>query len=503
MIVDRSIKLVFMLISLVLSVVLLPVAQAVSIGEVIVHSRWSEPLRAQVELRVNSSELVEESCLSLIMPDAQDDDASIYLTKALLSIKREMGRQFVTINTNQPFKEMFAKVRLQVKCANSGGMTKVLTILPDLGTTEVLPVSELNSQVTQQASANPAVPTEVNPATTPTAKVTSAGGAPQKKSHSPRKSHKSSVKTSAKPTLQVSSGQADLTKLEQAGGNQKELLAKLKELNTDDQIAAMLAMQNELQQLRNEINQIKAKTPPSTATPVVAPIVTAPVVATSIEYGPSFWLGILSGLLLLGLLGWRYYSRRREEAAQMQNQAADETPDINSVSAGVDGSVASLPATSKAELGELTQKISAFAESQHNVSEEDLVMEEAQLYAAHNRPQKAIEMLGELIDAHPEKMDAWLSLFTNYASLNEVDRFAQLAQRLKLAEPDQHTWALVQSLGRTLDRGNPLYKEQNQNAVPTPINTVEAEATEPVADSDRFKSLDFDLDLTRSKKTDN
>jgi len=302
-----------------------------------------------------------------------------------------------------------------------------------------------------------------------------------------------------------------LTKLEQSGGNQKDLLAKLKELNTDDQIAAMLAMQNELQQLRNEINEMKAKTPPLPAKPAVATVVTAPVVVSSFEYGPSFWLGILSSLLLLGLLGWRYFSRSRENE-QRQDEVADAA-----IAGGRDFALTAddaLPArlatssntaAPKPELGEITQKISAYVASQDQVSDEDLVVEEAQLYAAHNRPQKSIEMLGELIEAHPEKMDAWLSLFTNYASLNAVDQFASLAQKFKLVEHDEHTWILVQSLGRTLDRENPLYQEKNQDSAPVAVSSVATEnANEPIiaplANGDRFKSLEFDVDLTRPKK---
>jgi len=174
MIADRRVKLILMFIGLVLSVPLLPLAQAVSIGEVVVQSRWSEPLRAQVELRATAGEMIEESCLSLTAPDAQDDDASIYLTKAVLGIKRDAGRQIVTISTNRPFKEMFAKVRLQVKCANSGGMTKVLTILPDLEAAETVQVSEINLPVTQQGDANPVAITEVSAAAVPTAKVGAA-----------------------------------------------------------------------------------------------------------------------------------------------------------------------------------------------------------------------------------------------------------------------------------------------------------------------------------------
>lgn len=523
MLFDRRIKFIF---SLLLAMLVLPSAHAVSIGEVQVQSRWGEPLRAQVELRVNAGELIEESCLSLTAPDAQDDDVLVYLTRAVLGIKREAGRQIVTINTSQPFKEMFAKIRLQVKCANSGGMTKVLTILPDLEATESVAVSDINLPVTQLESGR----VEIVPATTPADNLTPV--APIKTADS--KVHKSKVsrphkpKAAAKPSLQVSSGKFDVAELAKADGDKNSLLAKLKELNTDDQIAAMLAMQNEMQLLRNELNEMKAKVQSLPANhPVVAPVIAAPVVAaSSFEYGMSFWLGCLSGLLLLGLLGWRYFDRKKNDempATETVDAYANwqQTPAVVAISPAPT-SVALEPAPS-----ELTQKISAYVANHSEASEADLLLEEAQLYAAHNRPQKAVAMLTELIEAYPEKMDAWLALLTNYAALRDLTSFAELAQRLQLEKPDEHTWALVQSLGRTLDRNNPLFQEippvtVNDSLLVAPTEPVApTEIAKPVADlssinindeaakvevvspamepvvteTDRFKPLEFDLDF--------
>ncbi|MFM2397327.1 MAG: hypothetical protein RLZZ144_577 [Pseudomonadota bacterium] len=533
MLFDRRIKLIF---SLVLAMLVLPSAYAVNIGEVQVQSRWGEPLRAQVELRVNAGELIEESCLSLTVPDVQGDDLLVYLTRAVLGIKREAGRQIVTINTSQPFKEMFAKIQLQVKCANSGGMNKVLTILPDLGAAESVAVNEINVPITQLENGHaetvpPATDNSISPTLVP-AKAAVANFH-KKKASTPNK-----PKTVAKSTLQVSSAKLDLAKLAKAGGDKNALQAKLKELNTDDQIAAMLAMQNEMQLLRNELNEMKAKLQSLPARPAIAasvvPIAAPPVVAvSSFEFGTSFWLSSLSGLLLLGLLGWRYFERKKNDAMAAQ-EAVDGYANWQQAPAVVATSPVPASVALESAPSEVTQKISAYAPNHVEASEADLLMEEAQLYAAHNRPQKAIEMLSELIEAYPEKMEVWLALLTNYAVLRDVASFAKLAHRLQLATPDEHTWALVQSLGRTLDPNNSLFQEVSLNmsrvatneapviasdepVLPAAIANAEltsidvnaeaakVEAALPasapvVVNTDRFKPLEFDLDFKQSSK---
>ncbi|MEJ1959976.1 MAG: hypothetical protein WDM70_11605 [Nitrosomonadales bacterium] len=63
------------------------IAGAVSIGEAVLLSKLGEPLFAQVDLTVENYENVTDACLSLIPPDAGEDDISSYLTKASLTLK--------------------------------------------------------------------------------------------------------------------------------------------------------------------------------------------------------------------------------------------------------------------------------------------------------------------------------------------------------------------------------------------------------------------------------
>lgn len=469
----------------------MPAAQAVSIGEIVVQSSWGEPLQAHVELRTVAGEVIEESCVMLVAPDAQDEESSVYLTKATLGVKRDAGRQLVTISTSRPFREMFAKIRLQVKCANGGGMTKVLTILPDLDMTEKFRSDEATPTLAT-------VLTDKTIATLPDANTTATVAAHKdeqlaknpKKILAPLKKHVQPQP--AKSTLKITAEKFDVSEMTQTNVDNHTLLQKIKELNADDQLAAMLAMQNEIQKLRDELNEIKAGIQVIPKKPAVPTPPPPPPVVASAEYGTSFWLGSFSGLLLLGMLGLRYFSRNKRNPAR-----AKIAPTVNETT--------SSEAATKTPAGELTQIISAYTASRDNPSDTELMMEEAQLYAAHSRPQKAIQILTELIDAHPQKMDAWLALFTNYASLHEAAQFEKLAERFQQIKPDDHTWALVQSLGRTLEREHPLYQEKLEIFPRT--DAVTADATDnsfhtedkSSADEERFKPLEFELDFPARK----
>jgi Tfp pilus assembly protein FimV len=538
MVFDRFIKLMCTLISVTLALLLLPAAQAVSIGEVFVQSRWGEPLRAQVELRANEGELIEESCLALMQPDAQEEDALAYLTRAMLGIKRDNGRQLVTIRTTQPFKEMFAKLRLRIKCADNGGATKVLTILPDLDTDEV--ASDQADQVAEVKYQNNK-PTELVVGAESVAQSTNSQIAknppsvvkPVALAHKNILPPRKKINKDNGPSLKLSTGKIDDVQLAQvAGHDNNALMAKLQAMNTDDQIAAMLAMQHEIEQLREEMSQLKLKLHPPI--PAVAParVVPAPV-EPPMEYGLALWLGGISVSLLIGLLGLRYVKRNKANANSLERDAAEDDTEWDApVAQALAPALSTQPANSvESDSSELAEKITAPKVGQGGFSEADLMMEEAQLYAAHNRPQKAIEILNELIESHPEKMDAWLALFTHYAALNDGDRFEQLAQRFQDVGLDAHTWKLVQALGRTLDRSNALYLESdsniahmvstedeklnliNQTVIPkvSPVivdeNTeppkVDLEVSAPLVDApmvDRFKPLEFDLNLNSDSK---
>lgn len=103
-------------------------AGAVSIGEVVLHSGRGAPLLAHVDLAVERHERIEDACLSLAAPDPLQQDAGSFLTEAILSLKNDGKRQYVSIRSLQPFNSEIARLRLQIKCPGMRSAIKTLII---------------------------------------------------------------------------------------------------------------------------------------------------------------------------------------------------------------------------------------------------------------------------------------------------------------------------------------------------------------------------------------
>lgn len=99
------------------------------------------------------------------------------------------------------------------------------------------------------------------------------------------------------------------------------------------------------------------------------------------------------------------------------------------------------------------------------LSEIDMVMEEAELYAVHNRPEKAIEILRDVIKQYPPKVEAWLLLLSILSSLGKTTEFEQVARSFFKCHKGNSSWGSIQALGRTLDQSNPLYADDSNPVV--------------------------------------
>ena len=289
------------------------VAKAVSIGEVVLQSKLGEPLSAQVDLVLGSGERIETSCLSLVPPDSGDDDAYGYITRAYLSIKTDGKRQYVAIRSSKSLNDVFARLRLQIKCPGMGVVTKTLTILPDLDNfapqeqasstsgsveTESKPVPQAASTREASITANPDDNRRIHHAANkyPSEK-------PQHRSHRPHLSKtESSPSTAKKPghsstfKLKLSGDPIDESRIGKISPEERTLLlAKQKLIDADDQTAEFLAMQHQVKLLQDELSQIKAQlaqlgiNPNLPVKPVAvasAPSATVLVAASSISVPP-------------------------------------------------------------------------------------------------------------------------------------------------------------------------------------------------------------------------
>ncbi len=119
---------------------------------------------------------------------------------------------------------------------------------------------------------------------------------------------------------------------------------------------------------------------------------------------------------------------------------------------------------------------------EEEVSEEDSMLEEAGLYAAHGRPAKAAEILLEIIKQRPSKAEAWPLLFSIYSSLGKAAEFEKTAKEFLIHHKDSPSWRGIQALGRTLDQNNPLYIDNNSTASASPLLPDAAHARRPVGD---------------------
>lgn len=258
--------------AIIVALTLPRVVAAVSIGEVVSQSRLGEPLFAQIDLMAGSGEHIEDSCLSLIAPDPLEENAASYLTQAHLALKTQGGRQYVTIRSFAPFNDAFAKLRLQVKCSGASGITKTLTILPDLDVpVPQAPIASHDAPaVAENTSAPPPSETHGNvPApirrdmrdTPPGVRERLVGKAmrPVKKRR-PLIARASGKRASSAASfkLEISGEPIDEARIGKLSPKERALLlARQRTLDADDQLVKTMVMQHQLKLLQDALEKVK------------------------------------------------------------------------------------------------------------------------------------------------------------------------------------------------------------------------------------------------------
>jgi hypothetical protein len=472
------------------------IAQAISIGEIDLRSKLGEPLYARVSIMAGSGEQIENGCLSLAAPDPSDDDADNYLTKAQLAIETEGAQQYVIIRSRAPFNELFAKLRLEVKCPGTGNVIKTMTILPDLdiappvevsapetlAVNAVAPMDKGQSPSDKVSRMPPAV--ELLPVTE---KIVSAKAEqPAKKPHAltARK------KTGQQPAfrLKLSGEPIDESRIGKISPEEREsLLARQKLLDADDQMANFLALQHQVQQLHDELGEVKLKlaqlegAPPSAApsgTDVQATSLHAPEAKPAFaqkqpleqQNYPVILRVLFAALALLAVIlalwqGRRYYRSKSQRAAEstlaQPTKKVDDTPipRREMPASPAQGDVSQPSAMTGVELPkkELASPPPSTVKNREELAEQDSMLEEAELYAVHGHPDKAIEILHEIVMQHPAHAEAWLLLLSILSSLGKGGEFEQSARDFLRHNKNSTSWKMIQALGRTLDQNNPLY----------------------------------------------
>lgn len=281
--------------------------------------------------------------------------------------------------------------------------------------------------------------------------------------------------------LKLSSEGLDLSALGKLTEEQRQQLReKQRLLDADDQVANTLSMKNRIMQLESEIGELQkalAKTNDHLAMSERLAVASASANKPA-QNTPGMLDGLLGGpenISLRGMAGvglimallvsvwWRWRRRQAEawlEAELNQEFSPEPAYAVPPVLQGEKSFAATAPVTEKSQEDDFYHgPTSIFDTNGESVTftEAESVLDEADLYLAYGWSNRAIELLQEYLERHPDDIHVWKKLFETYSSQGMKQEFEQLALRCQATMDDSGLWVLVQKLGRQLDAENPLY----------------------------------------------
>lgn len=375
---------------------------AAGVGDVMMRSMEGDPLHLRVALIPVQGERVENSCLSLIAPDALQQDTGIFLTEAKLSVVTEGKQQYINIKSLQPPGNTYTRLRLRIQCPGVLGLVKTIIIPPPLPSgNNILSSSNL-----------------------------------------------------ADNGMASTTGSASLME------EQKQLAATLEGMQQRIQL-----LENELKNIKLQLSQANANSPGTAAGTQnnsfdLSALLHHWLVDDALE---AFAMMVLTFLFLW--LGLRFYNRNKP-AKTHSAQPAGSTQIATGSS--VHSPAASMPsgATPYAAIPQFSFSLDSVDE---NAASDDSMLEEASLYAANGRIEKAVDILKEIVGRNPSKEDAWKLLLSTYSALGKATEFEKTARNFLKYHNGSPSWSGIQVLGRTLDRDNPLYASQDSHISASPL----------------------------------
>lgn len=490
--VDSTSRLPRMLrIALYASLCTLPcLAQAVQIGDIVSVSKLGQPLRAEVALTTAANEHIDNSCISLVAPDAAAEDASQYLaaSNTNLSLQNHSGQPHIVLHSRKPFNEVFAKFKLHIQCLGEGSITRTFTMLPDIDTSALLPepmvaVAEPDRTPQAEPLAQPAPAPEINPVAVPAASFAIAQSTVKPANRARKHSRTSSPPRMARSTrnagefqLKISGDLLDASRIGKISDDERAfLLAKQKLLDSDDQMSSILELQSQIKQLQDDIvamksqfsqlgvaparvnlsgeaaadEIVKAASAPATVTAAA----TKPTESPQTDWRTWAWqLGLL-GLAILGVVwGLRRYAD--EKSANTPTQDVPEIISIRPVQKTVEPAQATQqiapapvvspdnqPVAQPAAPGEFTTKVRAMAQA---TVEAKAAPTPAQLSAyADTTPPP--------IGTNHSEVDAIIEEAQLYAAFNHPLRAIKILQELLVDNPKKsEAWLLILAIYSSL-----------------------------------------------------
>lgn len=309
--------------------------------------------------------------------------------------------------------------------------------------------------------------------------------------------------------LKLSTSDLDLSMVgKMTEAQRQQLREKQLLLDADDQVANTLSMKNRIKQLEEQIDGMQKALEQTNSRMLMSEKLATPTAqktAPTLPDAGENWLentsfrsmagvGLILALMASGWWRWR----RRQAEAQLDSELEHEfavsempsyepltppRPEQRQVSAVK-------PQAADQEDDFLSSVTSIFDHESESVTftEAESVLDEADLYLAYGWANRAIELLQEYLEKHPDDVQLWKKLFEIYSSQGMKQEFAQLALRCQSTMDDGALWVLVQKLGRQLDAGNPLY-------LSSPEEREEGASGETVTEEGEVPTLDTPLDF--------
>lgn len=224
----------------------------------------------------------------------------------------------------------------------------------------------------------------------------------------------------------------------------------------------------------------EAATPAPQPAPKAMPAAPAAVAdgldaASGTLHDPRLWAGA-AGFLLVPLLGWLAWRRRRRLGSELP--PASDTTVAQTVIAEAGGR--HVDTAHSAFQSNFVPSV-----SQIDANEVDAVAE-ADVYIAYGRDAQAEEILLDALREHPERHALRLKLLEIYAARKDKLKFGTLAAELRVLTHGQgEDWAQASRLGQLFDPGNRLFGTPVRPETPPsgPVNALEVPSSvSPVAD---------------------
>lgn len=446
-------------------------AKAAGIGELSLFSRLGEPIDASLDVRLGKGEVIDDSCLSLSAVDRNDATGAAALVESGLTLKFDPVGSKIEIRSKRPLRDPIATFRIEVNCRGQASVSRVLTLLPDLGASPMRkPTAVDRLQRPQETVAATAKAPVLH---SPKQKL------PQASSESPPGNAPAGGQ--AQFELKLSTDPVDMARVGTLSANDLELiLAQRKLMAEDDQTAHFLAMQHQVTAMGEEIQSLRLKLANLEAGGAAG---TSPLQESG-ERGPwvtaQMWRDVLIlfgalGFVVLAILGMRYARKLKARPLKPEIAPADKEQAILPPPKPVGDSTITIvhPARVKQiqanrALQDEFEKQSVKQTKQDALNKiEQTILEEAELYSVYGHADKAIKILQEFVLKLPQSENAWMLLLSIYSANAQATEFEVTARKFLTHHKHSPLWKTIQALGRTLDQDNELYLDEDNTGKDT------------------------------------